>query len=114
MLRTLVDAEVVKQMSSKVILGEHALDCMAQNALITVLLAGDLCGSLLVLTTGITREGEINLFLHLVAGKLDFVSVDDDADLVAKYHVNSLPKLILVDNNGNEISSKRRKKNRYE
>ena len=49
------------------------------------------------------HEQENELKKYKLALPVQVVSVEDEGDLVAKYHVNSLPKLILVDNNGNEI-----------
>ena len=70
--------EVQDDAAGQLSLGQHTLDNAADELLVATLLGEDLSGSGLLLTAGITAIGEIYVVGHLLTGKLDLVSVDDD------------------------------------
>jgi hypothetical protein len=88
---SVVNVEVLDELTTKTVLGKHTLDNAEVQGVHTrfeVLVEGFLhqnLGSLLALTTGIAGVVQVNLVGHLVAGKLNFVGIDDDNIVATSY-----------------------------
>ena len=94
-LATLVHVEVVEELSTQTVLGEHALHYAAEEFVSAVGLSHDGSGSVLALSAGVAGVSEVNTIGPLLAGEADLVGIDDD-DVVAAVHVGSKVGLILT------------------
>ena len=101
MLATIVDANILQQLSAQTVLGKHTLDSLDKqwvHTLLEVLLERLLLkhqwGSK-ALSTGIACVTHILLVSPLVAGEHDFVSIDYD-HVVATVHVRSVAWFVLA------------------
>lgn len=101
MVGAVVDVEVLDELTSQAVFGEHTLHHTEEEGVHTgfeVLVVGFLhehFGGLLTLTAGIAGVVKVNLVGHLVAGKNDFVGVDDD-DVVAAGYIGGVAGLVFA------------------
>ncbi len=101
MVGTIVDMEVLDELATEAVLGEHALDYMDVEGVHTrfeVLverLLHQCLGGLLALSTGISGVAVIDPVSHLFAGQDNLVGVDDD-DIVAASHVGGVAGLVFA------------------
>ena len=72
-------------MVAKTILGKHTSYNVLDKTLVTFVTCSNLSRSELLLTTGITREGQIDTVCPLVTSHLNLVSIDDDYIVTTVY-----------------------------
>lgn len=93
MLTTNIYVKIAEKSVSQTILGKHAFYGFFNQSV--GLFIHHLAGSGKTLATGVTRMTGVNLVLHLVAGKLDLLSIDDD-HIVTAINVRSVVGLVLA------------------
>jgi hypothetical protein len=101
MVCTIVNVEVLDELTTETVFGEHALHNAKEEGVHTgleVLVEGFLhenLGSLLTLTAGIACVVKVNFVSHLVAGENHFVGVDDN-NVVATSYVGRVAGLVFA------------------
>ena len=111
MIGTVVDVDVLDELASETVFGEHTLHHAEEEGVHTgfeVLVVGFLhqhFGGLLTLTAGITGVVKVNLVGHLVAGQDDLVGVDDD-DVVATLDVGRVAGFVFAAKNEGNFCTK--------
>lgn len=101
MVGTVVDVEVLDELTSETVFGKHALHDAEVEGVHTrfeVLVEGFLhqyLGSFHTLSAGIAGVAEVDFVGHLVAGHDDFVGIDDD-HIVAAGHIGGVAGLVFA------------------
>jgi len=101
MVGSVVDMDVLDELASETVLGEHSFEDMEIEGvhtrfevLVKRLLHQSL-GSLLTLAAGVTGVAEVDFVGHLVAGHDNLVGVDDD-DVVAAGYMGGVAGLVFA------------------
>ena len=92
---TFIYVHIVQELSTETVLGEHTLYYTTEQLLSTVLLSHDAGGSVLALTTGITRVGVVDAIRPLLTSEAHLVGVDNN-HVVTTVHVRSKVRLLLT------------------
>ena len=94
-LSTFINIKVVEEVIAKTVLWEHASYNVLYKTLVTFVTCSNLSRSKLLLTTGITRESQIDTVCPLVTSHLNLVGVDDDY-IVTTVNVRSEAGFVLT------------------
>lgn len=99
MLGTGIDEQFFEHLASEAILRQHTFDGPFDHGVRAA--AEEVLGDLFLLATGITGEIDVDLVLRFVAGKDNFVRIDDDDEIAAVY-VRGVIGLVLTAENGGD------------
>lgn len=104
MVSTVVDVEVLDELTSEAVFGEHTLHHAEEEGVHTglevfvVRLLHEHFGGLLTLAAGVAGVVKIDFVGHLGAGHHDFVGIDDD-DMVAASYKGGVAGLVFATKN---------------